>query len=105
MSSIIPTGAYSARGAYAAETAGRATESQRVRESTAKANSSVSDGRRGEDRVEVSVVATYMNILKQLPDIREDLVDRVKGEIERGTYETPERIEGAIDGFFAEAAD
>ncbi len=48
------------------------------------------------DRVEVSDVATYVSKLKQLPPVRQELVDRVRDEIARGVYETPDKIDGAI---------
>jgi len=53
--------------------------------------------RSGEDRVEVSDMARYLARLRETPGIREDLVDRVRGEIESGAYESPEKIEKAID--------
>jgi negative regulator of flagellin synthesis FlgM len=52
--------------------------------------------RRGQDRVEVSELATYMSKLKQLP-VRQDLIDSVRARIADGTYDTPERLEAAID--------
>jgi len=54
--------------------------------------------RRGvEDRVEVSDMARYLAKLRETPGIRQDLVDRVRDEIESGAYESPEKIEQAID--------
>ena len=32
-----------------------------------------------------------------LPEVRRDLVERIRAEIEAGAYETPEKIEIAID--------
>ena len=52
--------------------------------------------RRGDDRVEVSDVARLLNRLRG-DEIREGLVGRVRDSIERGDYETPERIDGAIE--------
>ena len=42
-------------------------------------------------------VARYLNLLASMPDVRQELVDRVRAEIETGNYETPEKIEAAID--------
>jgi negative regulator of flagellin synthesis FlgM len=56
-----------------------------------------SESRRESDRVEVSDLAIHLSKLKSLPDIRQDLVDRVKSEITSGTYETPDKIEWAIE--------
>lgn len=54
--------------------------------------------RRGvEDRVEVSDVARYLAKLREVPGVRQELVDRVRGEIDAGTYESPDKIEKAID--------
>ncbi len=52
--------------------------------------------RRGDDQVEVSSVAGYLSKLRDLP-VRQDLVSRVRAEIEAGTYDSPERIDGAIE--------
>ena len=53
--------------------------------------------RRGADRVEVSEMARLLGTLKQMPDVRADLVERVRGEIAAGRYETDEKLEIAID--------
>lgn len=53
--------------------------------------------RRGEDRVEVSALAQHLARLNQDPPVRQDLIDRVRAEIEAGLYDTPERLEGALD--------
>lgn len=53
--------------------------------------------RREEDQVEVSDVATYLGKMKLLPPIRQELVDSIRHQIQSGSYETPERIDGAID--------
>lgn len=57
---------------------------------------------RGADRVEVSRMASLLNQISELPDIREDLVRRVRDQIAAGAYDSPERIEGAIDGILSE---
>ncbi|MCD6304126.1 MAG: flagellar biosynthesis anti-sigma factor FlgM [Planctomycetes bacterium] len=49
------------------------------------------------DVVEISTAAALAAKIQQIPDIRADLVARVKQEIEAGTYETPERIDIAVD--------
>jgi len=43
--------------------------------------------------------------VRRLPEIRRDLVERVRAEIAAGTYETPERIDAAIDALLAEMLD
>jgi len=49
------------------------------------------------DVVEISTAAALAAKIQEVPDVRADLVASVKHEIEAGTYETPERIEAAID--------
>lgn len=60
-----------------------------------------SDGKqtptRGGDRVELSQQAKLLSKLKQLPEIREGLVNSVKSQIESGNYDTPERFDTAIN--------
>ena len=50
-----------------------------------------------EDRLELSGHARFLERMHQLPEIRQGLVDRVRGQIADGTYETPERLAVAID--------
>lgn len=53
---------------------------------------------RGEDRVEMSDMAKYLSKLRQMPEVRDELVNRVRSELASGTYETPDKIDGAVDG-------
>jgi len=48
------------------------------------------------DVVEISTVARLAAQIAELPEVRTELVERVKAEIAAGTYETPERIEIAL---------
>ncbi len=50
-----------------------------------------------QDAVEISDVGAMMSRLAEVPEIRADLVARVRAEIEAGTYETAERLERTID--------
>lgn len=52
---------------------------------------------REDDRVELSEMALYLSKLRELPPERTELIDRVRAEIEAGTYDTPERVDGALD--------
>ncbi len=52
---------------------------------------------RGGDEVELSSRARLLSKLKDLPDVRQDLVDQVRSEIEAGTYETPEKVDAAVE--------
>jgi len=49
------------------------------------------------DRVELSEQARLLSKLKQLPEVREGLVNSVKSQIEAGSYDTPERFDTAIN--------
>ena len=40
--------------------------------------------------------------LRAQPEIRTELVNRVRQEIEQGTYDTPERFDAATDGLISE---
>ena len=42
-------------------------------------------------------VASWIEKIRQLPDVRRDLVKRVKAEIAAETYDTPERLNTAVD--------
>ena len=54
------------------------------------------------DVIEISVAARLAARLRELPDVREDLVARIKAEIRKGTYETDEKFEAAIDKLMEE---
>lgn len=61
--------------------------------------------RRAGDRVEVSDIARYLAKLRQVPSVRQELVDRVRAQIESGVYESPEKIEAAIDAMVKELGE
>ena len=52
---------------------------------------------RPDDKVELSLKARLLSKLAELPDVRQDLVDRVRAEIQAGTYDTPDKIDAIID--------
>jgi negative regulator of flagellin synthesis FlgM len=54
------------------------------------------------DVVEISQVAKLAAMVQQIPDIRVELVQRVKAEIAAGVYETPERLEIALNNLMDE---
>ena len=59
---------------------------------------------RGEDQVELSNTAQLLSRIAELPDIRQDLVDRVKASLADGTYETDAKTDAAIDGLIDDIA-
>lgn len=52
---------------------------------------------RDTDRVEVSALANYLSLLREIEPYRPGLVDRVRGEIESGSYESSERLDLAVE--------
>jgi len=51
---------------------------------------------RPSDRVELSDRARYLSKLAALPDVRTELVDRVRREIQDGSYETDQKLDAAV---------
>ncbi|MCL2700836.1 MAG: flagellar biosynthesis anti-sigma factor FlgM [Phycisphaerae bacterium] len=49
------------------------------------------------DTIEISSVARLTAAVHTLPDVRAELVERVKADIAAGTYETPDRIDVALE--------
>lgn len=64
------------------------------REASAKADIAA---QRGDDTVEVSEHAKWMERLRQLPAVRIDKVNQVRQAIADGSYETDDRLNAAID--------
>ncbi|MEM9417508.1 MAG: flagellar biosynthesis anti-sigma factor FlgM [Planctomycetota bacterium] len=56
------------------------------------------DVSRGSDQIELSDTAKILAKLTDLPEVREDLVARVRAEIANGTYETDAKLDAAIEG-------
>ncbi len=54
------------------------------------------------DVVEISTVAKLAAQVHDVPEVRADLVARVKAEIEAGAYETQERIDLTVDRLMGE---
>ena len=54
------------------------------------------------DTVEISAAARLAAKIQDVPEVRAELVQRVKTEIETGVYETPERVEIAVNRLMEE---
>lgn len=54
------------------------------------------------DVVEISTAARLAAKVHELPAVRTELVEQVKSEIAAGTYETPQRIEVAVERLMEE---
>jgi len=50
-------------------------------------------------------VAEWARKAGLLPEVRAALVERVRAEIEAGVYETPEKLEAAVDEMLKDLAD
>jgi len=59
---------------------------------------------RGEDQVELSNTAQLLSKIADLPDVRQNLVDRVKASIADGTYESDNKTDAAIDSLLDDIA-
>tara|TARA_R110002073_G_scaffold118918_1_gene258449 strand:- start:323503 stop:323808 length:306 start_codon:yes stop_codon:yes gene_type:complete len=55
-------------------------------------------GARPSDRVEFSQVSQYLSKLQSEPTERSELVNRVRDEIQAGTYLTEDKLSSAADG-------
>lgn len=60
---------------------------------------------RGEDRVEFSSNVQHLVELKNGGPVRMELVNRIRAEIEQGSYETPEKLEAAIEELLVDLTD
>ena len=69
-------------------------------------SSSPSRVSRSGDLVDLSAdAARYLERLRQVPAIREELVSGVRAEIEAGTYDTAERFDAAVESLLRDLSD
>jgi len=66
------------------------------------APSSPAQGARGADQVDISAAAEAAAVASEMSDFRADLVARIRGEIEAGTYETAAKLDAAVDNLLDE---
>lgn len=59
---------------------------------------------RGEDQVELSNTAQLLSKLRDLPDVRQDLISRVRASIADGTYESEDKTDAAIESLLEDIA-
>jgi len=52
---------------------------------------------RESDRLDISSTARMLDLLRQGNVVREDLVAEVRDQIDSGTYETPDKLDAAIE--------
>mgnify|MGYP003700648845 CR=1 FL=1 len=60
---------------------------------------------RAGDELELSKRAVLLSRIRELPAIRADLVQRIKSEIDSGAYDTPDKIDVALDALVSEISD
>lgn len=56
----------------------------------------------GADRVELSDMARLLAKMRDMPTVRQDRVDHVRSAIDRGLYESDDRLDLAIDKLIQE---
>ncbi len=49
------------------------------------------------DEVDISQEARLVEQARQIPDVRQDRVETIRTQIAAGTYETPEKLDVAVD--------
>ena len=60
---------------------------------------------RGGDQVELSDQAVLLSRLRELPPVRQGLIDQVRSAIERGEYDTPEKLDAALEKMLNEQTE
>jgi hypothetical protein len=53
--------------------------------------------RRLVDSVDLSDHARFLAALRRIPSVRQDVVERVRGELARGGYDTADKLDAALD--------
>ncbi len=91
MSDIAPV---SGMGGGRSEAAGPATDRPGIRGSRAR---DYSRPPRPSDRVDLSARARLLGKMAELPALRVELVEQVRREIAANTYESEERLDGALN--------
>lgn len=54
------------------------------------------------DRLEISEAARLISELTSMPKLRQDRIDAIRELIQKGQFDTRERLEGALEGFLRE---
>ena len=82
--------------------ADRASGSCPAVKSRAKATKKAAPAKRKRSAKEVETAQRLLAKLAQVPDVRDDLVQRVRREIDEGSYETSERLDKTVDKLMGE---
>lgn len=65
----------------------------------------VSSPNAGEDRVELSDMARLLNKMRDMPEVRHDRIADVRDAIGRGEYDSPARLNAALDKMLNDIAE
>ncbi len=57
------------------------------------------------DKVEISDLARFKALLKEVPEVRLDKIEKIRAQIDAGIYETPERIARTVDKILEELGE
>lgn len=57
-----------------------------------------------QDQVEISERARFLSMIAEMPDIRQDKVDKIKQQLAEGTYDINGKMSQAMDNMLAEEA-
>ena len=49
-----------------------------------------------QDELQISDAAQFVEEVREMPDVRQDKIDRIRAQIAAGTYETEEKLDIAI---------
>jgi negative regulator of flagellin synthesis FlgM len=56
------------------------------------------------DEVNISDAASLVDQARNTPDVRQERIDAIRAQIAEGTYETPEKLDVALDRLLDEIA-
>jgi anti-sigma28 factor (negative regulator of flagellin synthesis) len=68
-----------------------------VSQVTPAANALPTQAAQAMDTVELSTIARLAAKIQELPEVRTELVQRIKAELASGTYESSDKIDVAVD--------
>jgi negative regulator of flagellin synthesis FlgM len=57
-----------------------------------------------QDEVQISDAGRLVDMANQAPDIRQDKVNSIRAQIAAGTYETPDKLDTALNRFLDQEA-
>ena len=57
-----------------------------------------------QDEVQISTAGRLVDLANQAPDIRQDRVSSIRAQIAAGTYESPDKLDVALNRFLDEVA-